>query len=398
MKERVTFLLKLAKAFHRYGTNSPRIERAMNTICSAIGLEGSFIVTPTSIIMSIENGEEQHQRVQRMEIGHVNLEKLGEVDSIADRVVSGELTFDEASHEIDSLLERADLYSWVMRILSFSLAAFSLGTLFGGTLIDSLVSALIGSILGTLAVIEKRATMGDLFLSVGSFLCTLAAFLCKLALPELNFQIITLASIIVIIPGLSLTVAMIELSAEHLVSGTSRLMGVVVDLFKISIGVMAAVKIGTALWGETAVDITTPLSDFWTFPAIVLGAAAFVIIFNARRSDFGWFLLSGGVAILTIHFLTDLTGSITAVFLAALFVGMGSNLFARLAKRPAQTMLLPGIIFLVPGSVGYHGVNLMMNHNEEAGIGMAFEALTVSMAVVAGLLFANYVINPRRSL
>lgn len=399
MKNSVTFLMKLAKAFHRYGTNSPRIERAMNTISATLGLEGNFIVTPTSIIMSVENEDEQILRVQRTNEGHVNLRKLCEVDAIADSVASGDLSVEEASVELDRVIKEPNLYHPLARILSFALAAYSLGTLFGGSISDSLVSALIGSILGVFSVLEKQPFFsGDLFLTVGTFVCTFTAFTLKQLFPSLNFQIITLSSIIAVIPGLPLTIAMIELSAHHLVSGTSRLMGVVVDFFKISLGVMAAVKIGTAIWGSVSPDVAVPFSELRTIPAVLLGAFTFVIIFNARLKEYGWFLLSAGAAIYTIRFFSTVIGTGTAIFLASLIVAMLSNIFARTAKRPAQIMLLPGLIFLVPGSMGFHGVNLIVHNNSNAGIDIALQALTVSMTLVAGLLFANYVINPRRSL
>lgn len=399
MNDKVTFLLKLAQALHRYGTNSPRIERAMYKIANSLSVNGSFIVTPTSIMISIENDDDHIHRIKRVEPGHVNLEKLGEVDRIADMVASADITVEEATISLETLLQRSDLYPAHLKILSFGLASFSLAVLFGGSLSDSAASAIIGFILGLLSVIEKKTSAsGVLFLSTGSFICTLVAALLKFLIPELHFQIIVMASLIVIIPGLTLTIAMIELSADHLVSGTARLMGVVVNLFKISIGVMGAVKVSTLFFGTPAADHSTPLHTIWTLPCIFLGAVAFVIIFNARMKDFGWFLISGGISILTIQFLSDTIGSETAIFLAALLVGGVSNIFARLLKRPALTMILPGIIFLVPGSIGFRGINLIVDNNSVAGMDMALQTLSVSMLLVAGLFFANYVINPRRSI
>ena len=41
------------------------------------------------------------------------------------------------------------------------------------------------------------------------------------------------------------------------------------------------------------------------------------------------------------------------VFLAALAVGCGSNLYARWRDRPSAVTRLPALLFLVPGSLGF---------------------------------------------
>jgi len=44
------------------------------------------------------------------------------------------------------------------------------------------------------------------------------------------------------------------------------------------------------------------------------------------------------------------------VFLGALAVGVGSNLYALWRDRPAQVPLTPGVLILVPGSVGFRSL------------------------------------------
>jgi uncharacterized membrane protein YjjB (DUF3815 family) len=75
-----------------------------------------------------------------------------------------------------------------------------------------------------------------------------------------------------------------------------------------------------------------------------------------------------------------------------------SNAFARTFDRPAAVPLLPGLILLVPGSLGFRGVFSMLQSDVVSGVDAGFKAVLVSAALVAGLLFANIALPPRRVL
>jgi len=61
-------------------------------------------------------------------------------------------------------------------------------------------------------------------------------------------------------------------------------------------------------------------------------------------------------------------------------------------------LIVPSIILLVPGSIGYHSLSNLLAHDVTTGIGNAFEALLVGSALVAGLLLANVLLPPRNAL
>ncbi len=94
----------------------------------------------------------------------------------------------------------------------------------------------------------------------------------------------------------------------------------------------------------------------------------------------------------------EFLGTGMGAVVGALLAGLVSNLFARLKRRPAVVLIVPSIILLVPGSIGYRSLSLMMSHDVTSGIGNAFEALLVGMALVAGLLLANVLLPSRNAL
>ncbi|MCS7003297.1 MAG: threonine/serine exporter family protein, partial [Dehalococcoidia bacterium] len=83
-------------------------------------------------------------------------------------------------------------------------------------------------------------------------------------------------------------------------------------------------------------------------------------------------------------------------FVAALVVGLASNLFARVLRQPEAIPLIPGITILVPGVVGYRSVTALLERDTVSGIETAFAMTLTAVSLVAGLLFANVILAPRR--
>jgi uncharacterized membrane protein YjjB (DUF3815 family) len=82
----------------------------------------------------------------------------------------------------------------------------------------------------------------------------------------------------------------------------------------------------------------------------------------------------------------------------AFLVGLAGNLYARWRRRPAVVVIVPSIIVLVPGSIGYRSFGFMLEKDVLSGIDSLFTALLVAVSLVAGLLLANVFVPPRNAL
>ena len=60
--------------------------------------------------------------------------------------------------------------------------------------------------------------------------------------------------------------------------------------------------------------------------------------------------------------------------------------------------MVPSLILLVPGSLGYRSLTYMMSHDLVTGLDAAFGALLVGGSLVAGLLLANVLLPSRNAL
>ena len=79
-------------------------------------------------------------------------------------------------------------------------------------------------------------------------------------------------------------------------------------------------------------------------------------------------------------------------------MGALSNLYARVAQRPGALVREPGIILLVPGSIGFLSVSLIAEHDVFLGISTAVSLVAILVCLVAGLLFGDLLVSPRQVL
>jgi uncharacterized membrane protein YjjB (DUF3815 family) len=129
-----------------------------------------------------------------------------------------------------------------------------------------------------------------------------------------------------------------------------------------------------------------------------LTVPALGVLFRARWRELPWMLVAVmtafGGARLGVHLLGPALGAL----LGALLAGLAGNVYERRRRRPAVVMVLPSLIMLVPGSIGYRSLSFLMERNIVAGIDSAVTALLVGVSLVAGLLLANVLLPPRNPL
>jgi uncharacterized membrane protein YjjB (DUF3815 family) len=216
------------------------------------------------------------------------------------------------------------------------------------------------------------------------------------AFPPVSAYVATLAGLIILVPGFSLTVAMIELASRHLMSGTARLAGAAFTFLAIGFGVALGTRIGEALAGGARPASLAALPDWTLGAALVVAPLAFTVLLEARPREAPWFVAVGFLAFFGARLGTMLLGPELGTFVGALAVGAFSNAYSRFLDRPGPVIVVPGILLLVPGSIGFQSLSRFIERDTLIGVEAAFRMTLVAVALATGLLFANVVLPPRR--
>lgn len=398
-RDSIGFVLRLGRALHTYGYPAHRLEEVMSRVSDRLRLTGQFFSTPTSIFASFGRQEEQQTFLMRVSPGEVNLGKLSELDDVTTCVLRGPLDPAEGSSRIERIVAAPSYYGGVLRTIAFGLASAAASRFLNGGLKEIGVSGAIGLLIGLLsAFVEKHPVWSRVFEPVAAFTASALAAALSFAVGPYAVSNATLAGLIVLMPGLTLTVAMIELSSQHLSSGTSRLSGAFVIFIGMGFGVAVGDTVAHTIFGNPQIARAISLPPWTEVIALITMPLAFTVLLRAHWRDAIWIVIAGALAIGGAKLGARLLGPELGVFLGALTVGIASNWYSRLLDHPAIITQVPGILLLVPGSVGFRGLAALLDRQIVSGVDTTFKMVLTAMALVAGTLIANIVVPSRREL
>jgi len=396
-------LIALAWALHEHGTPAHRLEESLDRLARALGLPSAqFLSTPTAMHVSLGEGPAQRVHLLRAGTERVDLEALGLLDAIVDALIAGRLGVAEAESRLAALRARSPRHG--ARALRWAAAAASAAAavFLGGGLLELLAATVLGLGVTALAqATERHPRARGVHAPLAAFLVSVAVTLLAAALPGVQESVVLISALVMLVPGLTLTVAMTELASGHVMSGTARLAGAMTLMLTMLFGAALGHALARALapgwlvpWALPAV----PLPAGTWLAAIGVATAAFTVLLGARPRDAGWIALacglSYGAALVGAHAL----GAELGAFVAATTVGVASNLFARCLHRPATLLRLPGLLLLVPGSLGFRSLGSLLAADTIAGTDGLFRAALVTVALAVGLFAADLLLPPQRSL
>ena len=118
----------------------------------------------------------------------------------------------------------------------------------------------------------------------------------------------------------------------------------------------------------------TFLAGWTAWAALAVAVAALVPLMQVRLRDAGWVAAACALSYGGARGGALLLGPELGAFAGSLLLGMAANAFARWRSRPASLLLTPGILLLVPGSVGFLSLHALLEQDVVGGFQTAFQA------------------------
>lgn len=404
------FVLELARALQVHGTPAHVLEASLARVAGRLGLDAEFFSTPTSLMVGIGALDTQRVHLLRVDPGAPNLGHLAQLSSIASEVVDGVASPADGLRRIRDLLASPPRWPQWLVVLAFVCASAAVATFLRVRTGDVAVAALLGLITAGVSILtSRREAWSHVTEPLAAFLVTTAALTIDTLTRSGTGYATSLAGLVVLLPGLMFTVALTELSTRHLASGTARLSGALVVFLGLGFGLALGAKLGGALGQFIRTATIDPLSWLPAAPlpswaewiALAVAPLAFTVLLNAERRDVGWIVVTCIVAYLTSRLAGASVGEELGAFLGAFAVSLGSNGIARLRRRTAMITSVPGLLILVPGSIGFRSVTSLLGDQVEVGIATAFRValigISLAAGILAGTLFADDGVHDARS-
>ena len=392
---RIEFLSGMAGALSRFGLNADATERGLRAAAAVLGLRAEFYVTPTSIMAAFGMPGRQRVVLLRTHEASIDLQSLSLVSSVLDGVVSRRLTVEEAFAELNLITRSPLRFPWFMGVFASGVGAAAFDLLLSGHWIEAAVAAEVGLAVGVMIVLGRRySRLARLTELLAGLLAAVLALGAGHVVAEIRPANVALASVILLLPGLGITLGVAEIAARHLAAGTARLAGAMMTLLNLSIGSFLGFKVMAELDLVPATSPPGVQAAVWMLVAAAgLSSVALLIATNSRPADIWLVVISVSIALVGARFGAWLLGATLGVALASLVLGLWSNVYARLARRPAALALLPGLAVLVPGSLGQRGVSAALM-GASGDIDLLIAVFVIAAGLVVGLLVADATLAP----
>jgi uncharacterized membrane protein YjjB (DUF3815 family) len=254
----------------------------------------------------------------------------------------------------------------------------------------------VGLLVGSVALLAgNRANTAPLVAPIAALGASFAAAALSHAGVEESPDIVTLAALVTLLPGMSLTIGMRELATQHLQSGVANTANALVQLLGLVFGVGVGRSIALSWFGAPHhVTVDTAFGGVHLLGALAAGLA-FVVTLRAPSRAAPVMCSATALAILADAAGSAVFGAAAGVFVAALALGVVGEALSAPLRRSPLVFIVPGVLILVPGSTGFDSLLKLLTGQTVSGIDTGFDAFVTAMSIAYGLMVSSVVL-PRR--
>ncbi|MCO6482427.1 MAG: threonine/serine exporter family protein [Flavobacteriales bacterium] len=386
------FLARLGQAELAAGNAVALVERDLGLIAKRHG-QANILVFALPTVLMVQSEEGQEHRVQitpgPYRVGELRFDQMEGVLEIAREARGGRLSPKDGLRKLDAVWRMKHRYGDAGFVLGYLLTTIGIALILRPTWYGLGWVALLGFICALLLVAVRRQPAWNAVMPVvASFLLASAvAVMYRYGVQEPPMQLL-IPPLIVFLPGITLTVAVVELAFANTVSGGSRLVAGFAQLILLAFGLLG----GFRLFGQglPSFSPTERLAPWLAWAGVVVFTLGLHLFKSSRRRSLPWMLLTMLMAYLG-QYVSGLfmDGASTAFFGAAVMSITALVIEYRLKGPPALVTIIPAFWLLAPGSFGLVSVTTMATDGMDTA-GSILQLLFILVAIATGALLGAF--------
>ncbi|KAI8086365.1 uncharacterized protein BX664DRAFT_282229 [Halteromyces radiatus] len=413
--QKQTFLRKLVKCLMLYGCPAHRLEYILRTVSKTLGVEAEYVYLPNIMLMNfvdpdMHTTETHFVRQTQM----FDMHKLGEIYRLEKLVAHGEVSVDEALEFIDKVTMDPDFYPFWMGPFTYALASFCGCVMFyGGTWREAGLASALAVFFAIYELFSGRLVS---FQPIYEITCCIIVGFISRAVGKFGFCFtpVAFASFIIILPGYSMTISIVELVSRQLVCGIVRMVYAIIYCFLLGYGI----TMGSSLYitidpsamnqkdscqrTEKASTCLTTVPEVFYFLTVPLFAITYCIYLRARIPRWPVMISVGIIGFVVNWALACRATSPSQVLqvVPAFAIGLLGNLYTKFTQKMSFDAVLLGVFYLVPGSLGlksalgFFGASSGSEFSNQ-GAGFALSMIEAAIGISIGLFVATLIVYPR---
>lgn len=389
-------VLDIAEEMLVSGAEVSRVTDSIHRICSAYGCKAdrtnAFVIT-SNMQVTIETPEgDIITQIRQVVRNDINYDKLDRLNDLSRYICSEKPGLEAIRESFLKVMKRPQHSRWIS-LLAAAMIAGGFAVFFGGSLIDGVVSALLGVFIATmgkfLAKYDENQMARVFMTSIAAGLLSIVLVYLGLALFSVPTHIdkIIIGGIMLLIPGIALTNAVRDMLIGDIVTGLLRLTNSLLLAIAIACGfALTLLMLGDAFALRQSSESFTGNSMAIQLAGAFIGSLGFGIFFNLKGRKIPYAGIGGTVTWGVYLMLLTLTGNFISTLVASIFVGVFAEVMARVNRAPATIFLTAAAVPLIPGGALYYTMAGVIMNNPDQIRTSGFICLTTALAISLGFI------------
>ena len=382
------------------GASAEDATATMLAVTRAYGLKGCEAdVTHTVITLTWDDpaSNDTIARSRNVKYRTLDYTRLTNTSTLIDDLLHDPIPLADARLRVDAIITARHIYPKLVRRIGWSLVGAGAAFLLGGGLLVIAAAFIATFFVDLLTGVLGKTRMSVFYQTLaGGAVGPLVAAVVHFLDPAANSSLVVVATIIMLLAGVTSFGAVQDVLSGFYVTGTAR----VLEALLITGGLVAGVAGTTMLLGRFGLvldivpDMPTSLADI----PLLLVASVVIIIGFALAVEVPpraiWAVSVLGIVAYLVYSagLAADFGNGWSAGSAALVVGVLSAVASRLVRTPPLPLVVSALVPLVPGLILFRGL-LELSAGSIDGLLSMLEASSVAVALAAGALLGQYLVQ-----
>ncbi|WP_421121732.1 threonine/serine exporter ThrE family protein [Aquihabitans daechungensis] len=383
------FLVGLAAALNAAEFPVDEVQRRVEAVGQANGAGSvSTSAFPTFVMVSLAGGEPVTLQVTAAAGRSPRLDRIDAIERLADDAARGAIDPAGGLARLDEIVAMPHRFGRAASVFGYAVLTTGICLVLRPARDEVLAAAVLGMVVGLMDLASRRPSPLRVLMPVAAAFCVALAcgLVARAGWLDPGIRAIV-ASLVVFLPGATLTTAVVELGSGQTVSGASRLVSGALALGMLAFGILAGLQVAGLKPHELA-GLPDQLGAWAPWLGVVIFAAGVMVTHSAPgRSG------AGLAVVLVAAWCGQLAGNAVGgayvgAFLGAVVLVLASTLVARWpGAMAAHAAFLPGFWLLVPGAMGLIGLTRWAGSAGVLRVDDLVATVGSIFAVAVGVLF-----------
>lgn len=391
-KKVLDYAMLIAKKMISCGAEIQRVEGTVKYICNAYGAKKVDVFAIPSMLMATVESDDLYYTTKVKIVKQVsnNFLLLEKLNSLSRYICAHKPKIEE----IEELIKEVDQFKkpshpWIP-IIGTTLGGSILSVYFGGTFRDFLACLIVIFIMSLIIHFQKKVVNQFISTFVLALIGGLfSVIVCKIGIGQ-NVDYVMIGCIMILIPGIMLSIAFKDLFTGDLLSGVLRMISSVITALMIALGFSVSLNIIDTQFYSSANPIWIQIIS------CCIGTLAFSLVYNNNYKHLPAILLAATLGVV-IYLLMDkyvTHNEFLKAIAGSSFVSLCAIIYSRLLKAPSTCFLIPSLIPLAPGCFLYKTMYYLTNGNytlmKDNLINTIYVAVGIGLGIIIIVVLENY--------